>query len=300
MWLVFIRGMLMGIADLVPGISGGTVAIITGIYQRLIEAISSVGFGLFKTLRDQGVVGVFRQVDALFLLAVFGGILTSIFLFAEHLKQFMQMQPILFWSTFSGFILSSIFLLNRDLHWRPTTIASFLIGVGVVLLSFTLKGNVVHPEWHHFFFAAIIAISAMILPGISGSLLLISMGMYSAVLSAVADRELMFLLAFAGGCVVGLMLMSRVIKWALVHYQEPVMTFLVGLMVGSLVRMWPWQQAHENFLDRLLMPQTWSAVTAQPAMLEWAILCVLCAARSIFVIERIAQKLLSDKPSDQV
>lgn len=243
---IYLKGMLMGIADVVPGVSGGTLALITGIYERLISAIARVDGDFFGYILKFKIAKSWQHIDGWFLLAVFGGILTAVFLFAGLLSYLMITQAVLTWSFFLGLIVAAAVLLvvaersKNWLHWLWLLVG---IACGYVLSTqslFILPGG-----YLGIFLAGMIAICAMILPGISGSLILVLLGKYAVVLEAAHQRQWLTLFIFAGGALLGLILFSRVLKWLLSHYHKAMIYFLSGLMLGTLFKVWPWKSVSE-------------------------------------------------------
>ncbi len=247
--MTYLKGMLMGIADLVPGVSGGTIALITGIYQRLINAIAAANINSLKLLFKGQIKSLWTQIDGWFLLSMFAGLLTAVFVFAGVIKSLLHHHPVLTWSFFFGLIIASaVLLLNK--HRSTQLVHWFLLVFGVFLGYFlSTQSMAVLPEgsWG-ILIAGMIAISAMILPGISGSLILILLGKYQTVLAAVENREWLTLLIFAGGCIIGLMLFSRLLKWLLARYHKATLYSLAGLMLGTLFKVWPWKSAVGNII----------------------------------------------------
>jgi len=239
---VYLKGMLMGMADVVPGVSGGTLALITGIYERLINAIAKVDGDFFGYVFTFKIDQAWRHVDGWFLLALLAGILTSIFLFAGVLSQLLATQPVLTWSFFLGLIVAAAALLvaaERSKQWLHWLWLLSGIVLGYVLSTQTLFAL---PDGYlGVFLAGMIAICAMILPGISGSLLLVLLGKYAVMLDAAHQREWLTLLIFAIGALLGLLLFSRLLKWLLKHYHKAMIYFLSGLMLGTLFKVWPWK-----------------------------------------------------------
>ncbi len=239
---VYIKGMLMGLADVVPGVSGGTMALITGIYERLIKAIARVDGDFFVYLLKLKIVQAWRHVDGWFLLAVLAGILSSIFLFAGIISHLITTQPVLTWSFFLGLIVAAAVLLvtaehsNNWFHWLWLVLG---IVLGYVLSTQSLFG--LPGGYLGIFLAGMIAICAMILPGISGSLLLVLLGKYAILLAAAHQHEWLTLMVFAGGALLGLLLFSKLLKWLLAHYHKAMIYFLSGLMLGTVFKVWPWK-----------------------------------------------------------
>ncbi len=248
-FLIYLKGMLMGIADLVPGVSGGTIALIAGIYQRLINAIAAVNLNSLKLLFSGQVAKAWKQIDGWFLLAVFAGILTSIFLFASLIQYLLAAHTVLTWAFFFGLIISSAVLLLKQ-HASTHLLNWFLLAFGVFLGYFLSTQSLVALPTGNLgiLLAGMIAISAMILPGISGSLILILLGKYQTLLLAVDSRDWLTLLVFAAGCVMGLLVFSRLLKWLLMHFKTGTIFTLAGLMLGTLFKVWPWQAAGNNVM----------------------------------------------------
>ncbi len=245
--LTYLKGMLMGIADLVPGVSGGTIALITGIYERLINAIASANLDTLKRLLKGNIGQAWRQIDGWFLLAVFAGILTSIFLFASLLKMLFTEHPVPTWSFFFGLIIASALLLLKK-NWvnKPLIGLFLLLGIALGYVLSTQSLGYLPTGSLGILLAGMIAISAMILPGISGSLILILLGKYQTVLTAVHERDWLTLMIFAAGCIIGLMVFSRILKWLLKHHHHATLYSLVGLMLGTLFKVWPWKALESN------------------------------------------------------
>jgi len=240
--IIYLKGMLMGIADLVPGVSGGTIALITGIYQRLINAIAAVNIENLKLLFSGQVKKAWQQVDGWFLVAVFAGILSSIFMFALLIAYLLEFHSVLTWSFFFGLILASaVFLLlyHQSTHWVIWLMLLLGVVMGYYLSSQSM--DVLPGGLLGIFLAGMIAISAMILPGISGSLILILLGKYLVLITAVGNKDWMTLFTFAGGCIIGLLVFSRLLKWLLARHYTTTIYALVGLMLGTLFQVWPWK-----------------------------------------------------------
>jgi putative membrane protein len=243
-------GFLMGSADVVPGVSGGTIALVCGIYPRLIGAVSEAARAASSLLRGdaRGAVRRVRELDWALLLPLVVGIGLAVVSLAPVLEHMLEEQPVRLAGLFLGLVLGSVVVSVRLLR-RPDTTA-LVIGAVVAIALFLVLGlrqettaeaadTATAPVWAYPA-AAVIAICAMILPGISGSFLLVLMGMYGNVLAAVNDREIGLLLLFVLGCAVGLGLFSRVLGWLMEHHYDRVVAAMIGLMLGSLRVLWPW------------------------------------------------------------
>ena len=241
---VFARGLAMGAADIVPGVSGGTIALITGIYERLLSAIVSADSDALSMALSGRWNAVWHRIDGGFLSILLLGILTAIFSMASGIHWLITHYPQLLWSFFSGLILVSAVLLIRDEVTLNSVdrLAGFTLGVCIAVGAALMPPVSFLTGLPGLFFAGAIAICAMILPGISGSFLLVLMGMYEQVLSAVKTLQVTELSVLAAGCVTGLLLFARLLQHCLQRYRALAMAFLSGVLMGSLVAVWPWRQ----------------------------------------------------------
>ncbi len=252
------RGFAMGTADIVPGVSGGTVALVLGIYERLIRNVHEGALVLKALLRRDPHTAreTFRGIEWLWLFSLLAGILAAIAVLSSVLEDLLQDEPIRMAALFFGLVAGSMIVAARLVgHIGPPEIAATLSVAVVLFVVLGLRSDtevaegateVVTQPWWVFFLAGALAICAMILPGISGSFILVMIGMYSEVLGAVNDRDLPILLATAAGCVVGLALFSSLLTWALDHHHDLVLAAMVGLMLGSLRVLWPWPGGTET------------------------------------------------------
>ena len=241
---VFARGLAMGAADIVPGVSGGTIALITGIYERLLSAIVSADSDALSMALSGRWNGLWHRIDGGFLSILLLGILTAIFSMAPGIHWLLTQYPQLLWSFFSGLILVSAVLLIRDEVTLNSVdrLAGFTLGVCIAVGAALMPPVSFLTGLPGLFFAGAIAICAMILPGISGSFLLVLIGMYEQVLSAVKTLQVTELSVLAAGCVTGLLLFARLLQHCLQRYRALAMAFLSGVLMGSLVAVWPWRQ----------------------------------------------------------
>ena len=249
---IYLRGIAMGAADLVPGVSGGTVALITGIYGRLISAIASVGIDMLSLVLRGRVAEAYKAIDGNFLLLLAAGIGTAIVGFAAILNWLLLHYPLPLWATFSGLVLASALSLVKQncRSWTFRDWSLFTTGVAVAV-SVGLTQAIQMPLTPlGIFFAGSIAISAMILPGISGSFLLLLMGVYQPIIAAVVNLELVTLALFALGCGVGLIFFSKLLQRLLAVAEKATMATLFGFLLGSLVILWPWQITVSSVVDR--------------------------------------------------
>jgi putative membrane protein len=242
--IISLKGMAMGAADVVPGVSGGTIAFISGIYEELLTSISSVNFTNLKVLKNQGLRAAWRAVNGNFLLALLIGVFISILSLAKLISWLLENKPILVWSFFFGLVLASILYIGKQItRWNILTIVMLLVGAVVAYYITTLEPLVSANSSPLFIFlAGSIAICAMILPGISGSFILVLLGAYKPVLDAIHDKDLKMLGFLAAGAVVGLLSFSKVLKWLFAHYKNLTLAVLTGFILGSLNKIWPWKE----------------------------------------------------------
>ena len=252
--IITLKGLAMGAADVVPGVSGGTIAFISGIYQELIDSINNVNISVLKTLKNEGLKAAWKQVNGSFLLALLSGIGISILTFSKVITHLLETQPILVWSFFFGLIIASITLIWKEItSWKLVDILFLLIGI-TVSYYITIARPVSSPDsYWYLFLSGFIAIIAMILPGISGAFILLLMGSYETVIgtintfreglttanSEILTQALLKLGVFALGCIIGLKSFSKVLHWMFAHHKNTTLTLLVGFMVGSLNKVWP-------------------------------------------------------------
>ena len=240
----FLKGMAMGAADVVPGVSGGTVALITGIYQTLIDSIRAFDLSLARLLLRGEFRAGWHKINGGFLLALVAGIALSLLSLARAISVALERYPVAIYSFFIGLIIASACLLLRDIaRWRAGPILSLLVGALLMLLFSELRPLNVTPTPLMLFGAGAIAICAMILPGISGSFLLLMMGLYPFILEAVHRLQWLPLAIFAAGCACGLLSFVRLLSWLLHRHHDLLMAFLIGVLFASVKILWPWTAA---------------------------------------------------------
>jgi putative membrane protein len=273
---VFLRGMLMGAADIVPGVSGGTMAFITGIYDRLLNAIASFDLTLLPLLRERQWGEIWKHVDGKFLSALLAGILFSVFSLAALISRLLNEYPLLLWSFFFGLILASaIMLLRRVQRWVPASLVGLVLGAAGAAAIGLLPALSLSPTLPAFFMAGFLAICAMILPGVSGSFILLLLGMYEPVLNAIEGLRWTALLLFSVGAATGLLAFSRLLTYLLRVHHSATLATLTGFLVGSLLIVWPWKLSSGGGLDLPVLPTTFAKVTGDSQLL-------LCIALMLF------------------
>ena len=288
---IFFRGMAMGAADVVPGVSGGTLALITGIYEELINTLGGITPRLLGVWRREGFVAAWQQGNFTFLLTLLAGIFTSIALLARVITWLLEAHPVPGWAFFSGLIVASIFLVLYPLTQRgPVQIAAFCAGTAIAVLIALAPGVSADGAGATvFFLSGMLAICAMILPGISGSFILLLLGMYQPVLEAVKNGQWALLAAFLVGCGLGLLSFVHVLKWTLQRFHDTVMALLAGFMAGSLVKLWPWRVADASGLnDQWFSPAGYAAATGEDARLLLSLCTAVIAIILVALLHRLA------------
>ncbi|MCM0148842.1 DUF368 domain-containing protein [Photobacterium galatheae] len=297
----FLKGLAMGAADVVPGVSGGTIAFITGIYDTLLESIRRINPSLIRLGRQQGLKAVLTHINAGFLVVLLAGILTSILTLARVITWMLHAHPIPLWSFFFGLILiSAVHMFKQVQLWGPTRLLSLLLGVAFAYGITVLHPIDMSPTSINVVLAGSIAICAMILPGISGSFILLLLGMYGPILAAAKSLQLGTLGLFATGCVIGLLCFSHLLSWLLRHYRDLTLTFLTGLMLGTLNKVWPWKETltwrtnssgeQVPLLEQNLSPFSFEQVTGHPALLGYAIAAMALGIVLVWGLEKFAEE----------
>lgn len=249
--LLALKGMGMGAADVVPGVSGGTIAFITGIYEELIESIRSISSKSLKVLVRSGFGEFWKSINGNFLLAVVTGIAISVFSLARLLRYILENYPELIWSFFFGLIIASAIYIAMSIKtWKTSTVISMIVGVVVSYMITALTPAETTEAWWFVFLSGSIAICAMILPGISGSFILLLLGKYGYIITAVSEFKVGIIAIFMSGAVVGIIAFSNVLSWLLKKFHHQTVALLAGFMIGSLNKVWPWKNTIETFVDR--------------------------------------------------
>lgn len=240
--LVF-KGMAMGAADVVPGVSGGTIAFISGIYEELIATLNSINLNSLKTLKLQGVSATWKKINGNFLLALFVGILLSILTLSKLVAWLLLEEPVLLWAFFFGLVLASIiFVLKKINQWNSAVFLGLILG-GVFAYQLTQLNALGNSDsnWYLFLSGAI-AICAMILPGISGAFILVILGSYANVLQTLNDKDIAKITIFMTGALIGILSFSRLLKWLFERFKNMTLAVLTGFMIGALSKIWPWKK----------------------------------------------------------
>lgn len=289
----------MGAADVVPGVSGGTIAFITGIYEELINSIKSVNLDALKLFFTGKWRSFWKQVNGNFLLTVFGGVFISVLSLAKLLEHLLEHEPILIWSFFFGLIIASSYVVSRRItKWEYPVVVALVGGIGIAFYITSVTPATTSDASWFVVISGAMASCAMILPGISGSFILLLLGKYQFALHAVNERLIFDLLLLGSGAVVGLVLFANLLSWLLKRYHEITIAVLVGFMIGSLNKIWPWKETLETILvDGALKPlveKNILPVAGDAGDQVW--MALLMASLGIFLIILI-ELVLSKKPS---
>lgn len=293
---LFLKGIAMGAADVVPGVSGGTIAFITGIYTELLDSIKSINLNALRTLLHDGPKAAWQSINGTFLLVLGSGILLALLSLAKVLHHLLLTQPELLWSFFFGLIIASSWHVGKEIRgWDAGKATAMLLGIFIAASISLASPSSVEPTRLIIFGAGSIAICAMILPGISGSFILLLMGLYEPILGAVKALDFGVMSFFVAGAGIGLLLFSRILSWCLHHYKDWMFALLTGFMLGSLVKVWPWKETISTrinssgqevpFIQNNIMP-----LEQQPDLLFIAILLMIAGAGVVLVMERVAKR----------
>lgn len=297
LWQIYLRGLLMGAADLVPGISGGTVAFITGIYERLIASLSSFTPKLFLIWQRQGWRAVWQTTDAFFLLALGAGVFTSLISLAHLMRWLLTSFPMHLNGLFFGLVAGSAVIILQSmqrLRWQDVLVLaiSSLIATKIALFLPSL-GSL---SLLTFYLAGMLAICAMLLPGVSGSFILLTLGLYAPVITAITEFNWAILSVFSLGALSGLICFSHILHWLFKHRRQATFASLLGFVLGSLPQLWPWQQLTSYRVDaqgqllplakQMLLPQQFSSTYSEPAFAVPVILLMLIGLGLVVFLAR--------------
>lgn len=298
--LLYIKGMAMGAVDVVPGFSGGTVALITGIYDKLLASLAAMPSALALFVRGR-IKDAWQACNATFLLVVMLGVLTSVFTLAKAISYLMDTHPVPLWAFFFGLVLVSVHLVGREVvSWSWNRMLGFVVGLALAVWITLAAPLQLAADPLTLFFAGAIAISAMILPGISGSFILVLLGLYPVVLGAVKNLDIAILAVFSAGCLLGLLSFSRLLSWMLAHVRDLTLATLTGIMLGSLGKVWPWKHTltwqtnsrGESYplLQENLMPAGYAQVSGHDPQVILALALAVLAVGMVLGIERLAKQ----------
>lgn len=295
---VFIKGALMGAADIVPGVSGGTIAFITGIYERLLNALNAILPALLAALKNRTLSGFWQKTDATFLLTLFFGIVLSAMSLAKLITYLLQAYPIHLWSAFFGLILASVYIVGREIErWNLGLVIIMLLGAFFAWALTSMSPSSIDQTLFNAFLSGFFAICAMVLPGISGSFILLILGTYAYILGAVKDFDLAVLCVFLLGCIVGILSIAKLLVWAFSRFRAQTLALLTGFMLGALNKVWPWKEVlsyRENrhgelvpLLESNILPVRYEELAQSSAHLGAAVVCMLISAVLVLLLSRL-------------
>lgn len=303
--LLFLKGMGIGAADVVPGVSGGTIAFISGIYEELIDTISRVNLKTINILFKEGFNPFWKAMNGNFLVALLAGVVFSILSLSKVISYFLENEPIATWSFFFGLVLASIPLVAKKVvNWSGLRYFAFAAGAIIAWLVTGLPPVTEPGALWYLFLSGMIAICAMILPGISGSFILILLGSYFTILSALNNRDITVILVFVAGAITGILAFSKFLKFMFSRFHDLTVATLAGFLLGSLNKIWPWKNVLEWFvkhpgeaneqkialIEENVLPGTYANLTGEPSQLVLAIIMAVAGVALIYILERLAVK----------
>lgn len=298
---IYLRGLAMGAADVIPGVSGGTIALVTGIYDRLVTAIAGVDGEFSRRLLAGDIPSAWRHVDGWFLLALVAGIGSSVFFLAGTITWLLVSYPLLVWSFFFGLVAASgCYLMAEAGRWNGPMFVLLVLGAGLALWISGAHPATGADSSLYIFLCGAIAICAWVLPGISGSFMLLLLGAYAQVMAAVSELDFGLLALFAAGCALGLLVFSRLLSWMLHHHRRPMMAVLTGFLFGSLGMVWPWKvteawyQAADGSARPSQQANVWPAdfrsISGQDSEWLWCVLLMLAGACVVVVLHLLGRR----------
>lgn len=301
----------MGAADVVPGVSGGTIAFISGIYEELIESIHKLNFGFFTRWRQEGLQSAWTHYNLGFLTTLFSGILVSILSLSKLIAWLLENHPILVWSFFFGLVIASILFVGKQINTWSIKVVLAIIVAAVLAYLITIARPLGAPDSTWFLFlAGFVAIIAMILPGISGAFILLLLGAYTNVIGTLSNFSdgitkldwglfsgaFLKLTVFGLGAIAGLKLFSRVLNWMFKNHKNLILAVLTGFMIGALNKIWPWKEVLEYrishsgakvpFLEKSILPSNYNGTPE----IMFAIILMIAGFLSIFLLEKFASQ----------
>lgn len=297
-----LKGMAMGAADVVPGVSGGTIAFISGIYEELLYSIKSIDLAAIKLLFRGRFKEFWKKVNGNFLLILVTGIAISFFSLANLMTYLLETQPIAVWSFFFGLIIASTIIIGKDVNeWSIKNIAILLVGIGAGYAVTVITPGHTPETWWFIMLSGAVAICAMMLPGISGAFILLLMGKYHFLMGAVARVDIPIILIFIAGALIGIISFSHILTWLLNNYKNVTVAFLTGVMFGSLNKIWPWKITTSTYTDshgvihslteKNVLPKTYQALEGAHPEIGTAIIFLFVGLAVIFILEGVSRRI---------
>lgn len=291
--IICLKGIAMGAADVVPGVSGGTIAFISGIYEELITSINNINLQALKILKTEGIKKAWQHVNGNFMAALFLGIGISILSLAKLVHYLLDENPIMVWSFFFGLVVASIIFVGKQIKvWDIKAIVGFAAAAILAYYITTLPAMAQHGGYFYMFISGALAICAMILPGISGAFILVLLGSYGTILGAISTFDIKTIAVFILGIIVGILSFARLLKYLFTHYENLTLAILTGFILGSLNKIWPWKMVTEIkkigdktiVLDKSTSPFNYDG---DPQIL-WAVGLAVIGFLTIFLLEKVA------------
>jgi putative membrane protein len=293
--------MAMGVAELIPGVSGGTIAFITGIYVELVRSIRALDLALARQALRGRIRRTWEEGNLGFLAVLVVGMATSVFGFAALVAWLLENREVYVWAFFFGLIVASALYVGRFVRpWSRTRSAVALVGAGAGAVLANIQPLPAPEHWISTFLAGMVAICAWILPGISGSFILLLLGQYQQLVRAISELDVVFLGALGAGCALGLVAFARVLMWLLRRWYRATLAFLTGLMVGSLQKLWPWRETVTSYVDRdgnvvplvdrPISPGTWEVMTGLDPTVAGAVASMVAAAGVVLALDILSRR----------
>jgi len=286
---LFLTGFSMGVADLIPGVSGGTIAFLSGIYEELIFSIKQVTGGTLRLILQGKIADALKSIPFPFLIPLGVGLLTAVFTLANVLSYLLETFPVFVWSFFFGLVLAStVIVMKRVVAWDFIDKVSFVVAaIGAYILVGLVPVETPNTLLA-FFLAGAVAICAMILPGISGSFILLLLGKYQQILAAVTQRDVLTLAVFAAGCAVGIALFSRVLSWVFKRYHDISVAILAGFMLGSVRKIWPWKELVSTRINSHGIEVPLVEANVLPSVFDMSVVvAIFLAGLAVFLVYRL-------------
>lgn len=293
-YLIFIlKGMAVGIANIIPGVSGGTIALITGIFERLINSIKSFGISSLTMLIKGDFKAFAKETDLYFLISLFAGVIIAIVTVAKIFGLLFEEYPVFIWSFFFGLILASVYFVGKTIEkWKTSVIVSLLMGTIIAIMFAFFSPASQDDNFFYLVLCGVVAVCSMILPGLSGSFVLILMGNYQLVaIDAINNRDINILLPVLIGAVIGLIAFSHIISWVFSRFKDQTIAALTGFILGSLAIIWPWKTPIEHVFGDKVKPVGYEYFLPE-INIEFgiAIILILIGIFSIWIMEKSAEK----------
>ena len=292
---ITLKGMAMGVAELVPGVSGGTIAFVTGIYEEFISSINNVNLTTFRILHKKGFTSFWKALNGNFLVALFLGMAISIFSLSKIIAWLLENHPIPVWSFFFGLVLASVIFVAKAIKkWNWATVLLFLFGTAVAFYITTLPPSANTESLPFLFLAGALAVCAMVLPGISGSFILVLLGCYKTILDALNDKDFKIVITVALGAAFGILSFARLLKWMFAKHKDITLAVLTGFILGSLNKIWPWKEVlevikigkKEIIIDKNISPLIFEGDN----QIVFAIIASIIGFSLIFILEKVSSK----------